>query len=145
MRFRRSLLSIAAIFLCVVACREVPTPVGPVDPVDNDDPILKVTVPGAYGVESGNEVLTEGMQTSLLEYPEGTSWRLIHPSSLKVVSFSGLPSSFAKGDKVSFLYRVSERGITRAHHRFTDVEVLQVTDSLIWLKQNEHTFFVLQP
>lgn len=129
----------------VCACREKIDPVVPDPPGPDGDPVLSVSLPGAYGVESGNEVLQEGMQSSLLHYAGGASWRLLSPQSSKVVSLSGLPEQFRKGDKAELLYRVSERGITRAIQRIPDVHVLQVTDSLVWLKKDEHTFFVIEP
>ena len=145
MRFQRLFFMAAAVFLLLPSCREVPDPKGPDVPPVSDDPILEVTLPGAYGVEGSNETQQDGFQSSLLEYPEGVSWRMLHPASRKVVSLSGLPASFQKGDKIDFLYRVSERGITRVNHLYTEVEVLQVTDSLIWLKKDDHTYFVLEP
>lgn len=135
-----------ASLLLATACRDESKPVEPPAPPEvRDDPVLAVTVPGAYGVEGGNEVVSDGVQTSLLTYPEGRSWRLLKPLSRKVVSLSALPESFRQGERIQFLYRVSERGIIRVNHTFTDVEVLQVTDSLVWLKRDEHTFFVLEP
>lgn len=132
---------------CAFSCVEnTPGQEEPEEPeVPVDDPVLAVSHPGAYGVSGGNEVLEEGGQTSFLQYSGGASWRLIHPSSGKVVSLSGLPEKFRRGARVGFLYRVIDRGIVRESQPFSGVEVLQVTDTLVWLKKDEHTYFVLQP
>ena len=142
----RRVIPLLLLALCLSACqpKEKPVVPGP-EPVLPEDPVLAVRLPGIYGVEGGNEVLQRGVQSSFLEYEGGRSWRLLHPAACKVVSLSGLPLQFRQGERVDFLYRVSERGITRIARRFSEVTVVQVSDTLVWLKKDEHTFFVVEP
>lgn len=126
------------------ACKEYPAPTPEPDPEPQDEPILEVSVPGAYGAEGGNQCLQEGMQTSLLTYDGGAAWRMIQPSGCKVVSFSALPLQMKAGDSISFLYRVSEQGITRVCRKYEDVKVLQVKDGLVWLKKDDTTYFLVE-
>ena len=126
------------------ACKEYPTPTPEPDPEPQDEPILAVSIPGAYGAEGGTQSLQEGMQTSLLTYDGGAAWRMIQPSGCKVVSFSALPLQMKAGDSISFLYRVSEQGITRVCRTYRDVKVLQVKDGLVWLKKDDSTYFLLE-
>ena len=131
---------------CILASCEEPVPVkpsptGPVDP--ETEPVLRVQIPGAYGVKGGDQVLQLSRQSSILTYGKTFSYRMLDPATLTVVSLTGLPVGLDTGDKVSFQYRLSRRGVTLASEAFEDVPVLLVSDKRAWLKKDDNTFFVL--
>lgn len=142
MRFR-SIISCWLALALATACNNYPDPTPSPEPDPSEDPVLAVSVPGAYGAEGGNQLWAPGTQTSLLEYDEGSSWRMIQPSGCKIVSFSSLPLHLSTGQRISFLYRVSEQGITRVCRQYEDVRVLQVKDGMVWLKKDDSTYFLL--
>lgn len=135
--------------LCLVlllGCED-PQPNPPVPPgPDKEDPIVQVQVPGAYGIPGGNQVYNEDRhQLSFTECPDGTLlFRILDPGERKVLSLHGIPATLKQGDRISFLFRVMVNGYTIQSESFTDVQVLKLTGSMIWLKKDETTYFVLQ-
>lgn len=125
--------------------RPTPQPPQPEPPVNPDDPITQITVPGAYGVEGGTVLFEDAaLQRSLLRYGDGQSLRILNPGTMSVVSISGLPDPLRAGARVSFLYRVSKEGISQVARRYEGVEVLKTADGLTWLKVNDATYFILE-
>lgn len=135
--------------LCLVlllGCED-PQPNPPVPPgPDKEDPIVQVQVPGAYGIPGGNQVYNEDRhQLSFTECPDETLlFRILDPGERKVLSLHGIPATLKQGDRISFLFRVMVNGYTIQSESFTDVQVLKLTGSMIWLKKDETTYFVLQ-
>ena len=124
-----------------------PQPKPPVPPEpEEEDPVLQVLVPGAYGIPGGNQVYNEDRnQLSVMECPDGTLlFRLLDPGERKVLSIHSIPSTLQKGDRISLHFRVMANGYTIQSETFTDVLVLKLTSRMIWLKKDETTFFVLQ-
>ena len=136
-----------ALAVCLMAsCGDPAAPPDPVKPpVDiENEPVLKVEIPGAYGVPGGSQILQHSWQGSVLLYGDSFSYRLLDPVSLTVVSLSGLPVGIEAGKNVDFQYRLSRRGISLASESYSGVQVLQVKDGKAWLKKDEETFFVIQ-
>lgn len=150
MKYLVSIFSVlAALALGVfifVACEEEekpdPTPDPPAPVVD---PILEVTVPGAYGVPGGDVVYDVGgwQQYGRLLYSGGQGIRFLNRQDVKAANIIGLPRKEMKaGDRCKVLYRVVDHGYTRVSEYF-DVEVLDYKDQTLWLKNSEDIYFVI--
>lgn len=112
--------------------------------VVEEDPVLKIKEPGAYGVPGGDIVLQGGWQSAVLHYARSRqNIRLVQPHQARVASLSGLPRPLRAGMKVDALYRESEQGLTRVCIPY-QLEVLRVSGDTVWLKESEETFFVLE-
>ena len=131
--------------LLLTACPPKPEPILPPEP-EPQDPVLAVTVPGAYGVSGGNQVYNpDRHQLSVLECPDGTLlFRLIDAGERKVLSIGNLPAVPQEGRQVELDYRVMVNGYTLHTQTFQKVEVLKITSQMIWLKKDESTYFVLK-
>lgn len=119
-----------------------PSP-GPPEPVD---PITQVTVPGAYGVPGGSQVYNESRnQLSVLQCDGGTlSFRIMDSGEMKVISVSGVPSRAKEGDSFNVLYRLMVNGYVIQDMEYEDVKLIKTTDSLLWLRKDDETYFVLK-
>lgn len=115
-------------------------------PPESVDPITQVTIPGAYGVPGGAQVYNESRnQLSVLECDGGTlSFRMLDSGEMKVTSLSGVPSSAKEGDRFDVLYRLMVNGYVIQNMEYEDVKVIKTTDSLLWLKKDDDTYFVLK-
>lgn len=136
---------LAATVFCVVflvGCDRDSRPVPPV-PKPNEDPITRVSVPGAYGVPGGDQSLNSQRQKSALFYDNSFAFRLLEPSSRTVVSLSGLPASLQEGDRISVYYRVAKGGKTLESELYENVEILMISDKMAWLKKSDQIFFVV--
>ena len=127
--------------LCACEPREKPVPPSP-EPA-GEDPVVKVQIPGAYGVPGGDQILLPSRQLGVLFYGSSFSVRLLDPATVTVASISGLPEGLSEGQKVSFVYRLSSRGRTLALQAYEDIPVVRIKDNLAWLKKDDQTFFVI--
>lgn len=141
--FFQWLLCIALSCAVLGACEPRENPVPPAPEPEVEDPVVKVQVPGAYGVPGGDQILLPSRQCGVLIYGNNFSFRLLDPSTVTVASLSGLPSGLRTGQKVAFVYRLSSRGRTLALQPYEDVTVVQVKDNTAWLKKDDNTFFVI--
>lgn len=132
------------LLLLLSGCKE-PRPTPPVPP-QPEDPIVQILVPGAYGIPGGNQVYNEDRhQLSSMECPDGTLLlRILDPGERKVLSIHSVPAKLRQGDRIPLHYRVMVNGYTIQSQSYTDVLVVKVTDSNIWLRKDETTYFVLQ-
>lgn len=139
----RRLISLAVIAFFLSGCEEpvVPTPPGP---GPEEDPITHVSVPGAYGVKGGDKILLPSSQTGVLFYDKSFTFRILDPSTLTVVSLSGLPVGLKVGDRISLHYRLARGGRTLESEVYENVEILMTNDKMAWLKKNDEIFFVIQ-
>lgn len=135
---------VATGLLLLWACGD-PKPNPPLPPQE-EDPIVQVQVPGAYGIEGGNQVYNQDRnQLSVLECPDGTlSFRILDEGERKVLSISGLPANLQTGRRYTLQYRVMVNGYTLQSEEFQDVQLIKLTDALIWLKKDDNLFFVLK-
>ena len=134
-----------AICLMFLLGCEDPQPNPPVPP-ETEDPILQVSVPGAYGIPGGNQVYNEDRhQLSAMECPDGTLlFRILDPGERKVLSLHGIPGNLTKGERISIHFCVMVNGYTIQSETFTDLLVLKTASDKIWLKKDDTTYFVLQ-
>ena len=102
--------------------------------VVEEDPILQTEAPGAYGVPGGSIVLRDGWQLGILRYG---------PARARVITLSGLPRPLRSGMEIHLLYRETEQGYTRVCLPYK-LQVVQVEGEKVWLKESDHTFFVLE-
>ena len=99
---------------------------------------------GAYGVPGGSIVLRDGWQLGILRYGGNRqNVRLVHPARARVITLSGLPRPLRSGMEIQVLYRETEQGYTRVCLPYK-LQVVQVEGEKVWLKESDHTFFVLE-
>ena len=109
-----------------------------------EDPILQTEVPGAYGVPGGSIALRDGWQLGILRYGGNRqNLRLVYPARARSITLSGLPRLLRSGMEFQVLYRETEQGYTRVCLPYT-LRVIQVKGEKVWLKESDHTFFVLE-
>lgn len=110
-----------------------------------EDPIFRTHAIGAYGVPGGDVVFDrERFQYGRLQYgADRLSFRLTEPSAARVFTLSGLSQHMEPGMQFTVLYRVLEGGYTRISETY-DVQVIRVRDSLVWLKKDDNTYFVVK-
>lgn len=139
------IVALLGALLLVTACPSKPEPYIPPEP-EKEDPVLAVTVPGAYGVAGGNQVYNpDRHQLSVTECPDGTLlFRLMDAGERKVLSIGNLPASLQEGRQLALNYRVMVNGYTLHSRTYEQVEVLKATSQMIWLKKDEDTYFVLK-
>ena len=131
-RIARKIVAIFLAAFVLASCDEREEPVPP-DPPQPEDPVLHVSVPGAYGVKGGDKIQLPSSQT-----------RILDPSTLTVVSLSGLPVGLEVGKHISLHYRLARGGRTLVSEVYENVEILLINDQMAWLKKNDEIFFVIQ-
>ena len=134
-------LVVSAYFL--VGCEHPTAPVPPQPPV-HIDPVTQVSIPGAYGVEGGDEVLAPSRQSGVYITGKTFSYRILDPTTLTVISWSGLPVSLKEGDRISVHYRRQRDGRTLESKVYENVVILLTNDHMAWLKESDQIFFVIQ-
>lgn len=106
------------------------------------DPILKETAPGLY-TPSGNTVYEPGkcqLSRSYKSNSNSVSFRILYPESVKAIEFTGLTKDIKVGDKFNLtVQEVSESGTKK---NIYETVVLQVENSLVWLKCGTRGFIV---
>ncbi|MBR1570474.1 MAG: BACON domain-containing protein [Bacteroidales bacterium] len=108
-----------------------------------EDPVLRVSVPGFYGLESGDVAYERGkVQMSRLTGGTSHQFSLLFPADVRVVSLT-VPSALEEGKEVSAGYRVVEKDRTLENREFT-VTVLRIRDSFVWLKGDGGKYFVIK-
>lgn len=146
--FSSALLCLFSAFFLFACREEIPHVDGgeepPVPQVEEEDPILQTEVPGAYGVPGGDIVLREGWQMGIMLYGGNRqNLHLLQPGRARVVSLSGLPRPLVKGAAVQALYRETEQGFSRVCVPYR-LQVVAVKEGKVWLKESDHTYFVLE-
>lgn len=139
----RLLFALAGAAIFLVGCEHPTAPVPPGPPVPVD-PVTQVSIPGAYGVEGGDEVLAPSRQSGVYITGKTFSYRILDPASLTVVSLSGLPVSLQEGNKISVHYRLQRAGRTLESKVYENVEILLTNGNMAWLKESDQIFFVIQ-
>ncbi len=115
----------------------------PPSPPAEEDPVTRISVPGAYGVPGGDQILQPARQTGALYYGNSFTFRILDPSTLTVVSLSGIPRDMKEGSCFSLYYRLSRDGKTLQSEKYENVKILMANDSMAWLKYSESVFFVI--
>ena len=107
----RRLMALAVCAVLYAGCgpQNVTTPPSP--PAE-EDPVTRISVPGAYGVPGGDQILQPARQTGALYYGNSFTFRILDPSTLTVVSLSGIPRDMKEGSSFSLYYRLSKDGKT---------------------------------
>lgn len=137
---RLTVLAVGVILLAGCGPKGTSDPVGPITP---EDPITRITVPGAYGVSGGDQTVHGGRQSSTLFFDNTFTFRILEPSTLTVASLSGIPSNLKQGEVISLQYRLAKGGRTVKSELYENVEILVISDKMAWLKKNEQIFFVV--
>ena len=109
-----------------------------------EDPVLRVTVPGAYGAEGGTLVYERG-STQISRFTEADVFRfsLLFPEQVKAAVIQ-VPASLEEGQRVSVGYKVVEKDRTLVNTSYPDALVLRVKDGFVWIKLREDLYFVIK-
>ena len=109
-----------------------------------EDPIIQVTVPGAYGVTGGDWVYDRSKtQISRLTEGDSYSFSLLYPAEVRAVTIS-VPSTLQAGSTVTLAYKVVEKDRTLAMTEYSAATVLKVKEPYIWIKVNDTVYFVIK-
>ncbi len=74
---------------------------------------------------------------------DGKEPEVPEPARARVITLSGLPRPLRSGMEIHLLYRETEQGYTRVCLPYK-LQVVQVEGEKVWLKESDHTFFVLE-
>ena len=109
-----------------------------------EDPIIQVTVPGAYGVTGGDRVYDRS-QTQISRLTDGNlySFSLLYPAEVRAVTVS-VPSALEAGATVPLSYKVVEKDRTLVMTEYPAATVLKIKEPYVWLKVNETVYFVIK-
>lgn len=109
-----------------------------------EDPIVHVTVPGAYGVTGGDWVYDRSKtQISRLTDGDRYSFSLLYPMEVRAVTIS-VPSTLEAGTTVALSYKVVEKDRTLVMTEYNAAAVLKVQEPYVWLKVDETVYFVIK-
>lgn len=108
-----------------------------------EDPIIKVTVPGAYGV-TGGDWMYDRSQTQVSRLTDGNrySFSLLYPAEVRAVTVS-VPSTLEAGGIVTLSYKVVEKDRTLAMTEYS-ATVLKIKEPYVWLKVDDTVYFVIK-
>ena len=107
------------------------------------DPLTLNRIPGFYGLEGGDVTLSGTRQASSYHFGNMWMYRILDPVTMTVWALGGIPEELSEGDVVKLRYKMISAGMEESKDYFTDVSVVRSTPSLVWLRQNESVYFVL--
>ena len=109
-----------------------------------EDPIIQVTVPGAYGVDGGDRVYERSLtQISRLTDGDRFYFSLLYPADVRAVTVS-VPSALEAGTSVPLGYKVVEKDRTLVMTEYTAAKVLKIKEPYVWLKVSDTVYFVIK-
>jgi hypothetical protein len=109
-----------------------------------EDPIIQVTVPGAYGVDGGDRVYDRSKtQISRLTDGDRFYFSLVYPADVRAVTVS-VPSALEAGATVPLGYKVVEKDRTLVMKEYTAAKVLKIKEPYVWLKVGDTVYFVIR-
>ncbi len=109
-----------------------------------EDPVLRVSVPGAYGVEGGTLAYLRGAnQISRLTDGDVYRFSLLFPEQVKAATIQ-VPASLEEGMRVTVGYKVVEKDRTLVNTTCPDALVLRLKDGFAWIKCSEDLYFVIK-
>ena len=108
-----------------------------------EDPVIQVTVPGAYGAEGGNRVYDRA-QTQISRLTDGDrySFSLLYPADVRAVTVS-VPLTLEAGTTVQLGYKVVEKDRTLVMTEYS-ATVLKIKEPYVWFKVNDTVYFVIK-
>lgn len=108
------------------------------------DPLTLNKVPGFYGIEGVNVLPTGVRQSSSFHYGQYWTYRILDPSTLTVQALGNIPWELTSGSHISVSYKMVRQGMEEAYEPSVDVEVVRVTNTLVWLRKDESEYFILE-
>lgn len=109
-----------------------------------EDAILRVTVPGAYGVDGGSVVFErKTVQMSRLSDGNTFVFSLLFPEEVRVASLQ-LPDALEEGASVTVRYRLVEKDRTLVNTDYPETRVLRIKEPYVWLKSSDELYFVVK-
>ena len=113
---------------------------------EGKDPILNVTQPGFYGIDGTSYVLGSGgwNQRSRLLSPDGSlRYRLLNGSTLSAVTLEGVNTSARQEQQFPLHLQIRCKKETLLIKDY-NATVLYRKDGLLWLKESDATYFVVE-
>ena len=109
------------------------------------DPILRNHVLGFYCVEGGDVVFDPARhQTGAFVNGDERSFRIQDASVPSVAVLAGIPRLPRVGQSFPLRYKKVEGGRLTVLERYDPVTVVHIGQDLIWLKNDEETYFVIE-
>jgi len=109
------------------------------------DPLTLNKIPGFYGLEGGDFLVTTFRQTSSFHSGNNWSFRIIDPLNMVVYALGGIPEKLSSGDVIPVLtLKTVVQGMLEHIVTFTDVTVVKDTPTLVWLRTGETVFFIVE-
>ncbi|MBQ3873457.1 MAG: BACON domain-containing protein [Bacteroidales bacterium] len=109
------------------------------------DPLTLNKNPGLYGVQGGDVLLNQGRQASSFHYGERWSYRLVDPLTLTVSALGNIPENLVSGDVIPFLtFKTVTQGLSDYTETFRNVTVVRSTPTMVWLRQSESVYFIVE-
>lgn len=108
------------------------------------DPLTLNKNPGLYGIPGGDVLVTPGRQSSSFHYGDRWSYRVVDPVTLSVYALGNIPESISSGDVIPFLsYKAVSQGLSESNETFRNVTVVRSTPTMVWLRQSESVYFIV--
>ena len=108
------------------------------------DPLTLNKNPGLYGVPGGDVLVTAGRQSSSFHYGDRWSYRVVDPVTLTVCALGNIPEHLRSGDLIPFLsFKKVVQGLAESNETFRNVVVVRSTPTMVWLRQSESVYFIV--
>lgn len=109
------------------------------------DPVLRNHVPGFYGVEGGDVAFDAARhQTGVFVNGDERSFRIQEASVPSVAVLAGIPRLPRVGQSFPLRYKRVEGGRLIVLEQYDPVTVIHIGPEMIWLKNDEDTYFVIE-
>ena len=110
------------------------------------DNLLRIDIPGLYGLSGSSYLLGANgwNQSSRVTGADGSfEYRMLNAGELKVLRVTGIDKNAAVGASVTLHVLIKEKS-TEILSKDFNATVLRNTDDMIWLKNSETTYFIIQ-
>lgn len=109
------------------------------------DHILAMSTPGFYGVGGKDYIYTKRVcqRSSSVNNSGKRTYRILYPYEDAVTEISEVPVILNSGDNIKVTVSVYRSG-QALYKNPINVKVVGVSEDLIWLRQNESTYFIIR-
>lgn len=111
---------------------------------DAPDPLTLNRVQGFYGLEGGDVILGGKLQGGCFHSSGMWSYRIMDPESLTVWVLGDIPEELSSGESLTLRFKNVSEGMDERLLTFTDVLVVKSTSSLVWLRKDASTYFIVE-
>lgn len=110
------------------------------------DPLTLNKVPGLYGLELASITVSGQRQSSSIHYGSAWAYRIIDPVTLTIYVLGDIPENIYAGNKITLRYKKIVQGMVETLETIPDVEVVRSLQDqgMVWLRQNESVYFIVE-